>query len=212
MLGIDISHWNLGVDLSSKDIDFVIAKATEGVTLKDRCFREYMEKSIANDKLIGMYHFMSLKNPIEQAKNFLDTIDKYIGQGILVLDYEWKCGNMLGGSYGALQFLEYVKEQCGVKPLIYINKHYLQTYDWNDVAKGDYGLWLADYTTAYTTLDDRVKKSKNISPWNVQAIRQYTSKGFINGDTTRFIDLNKAFMSEEAWKLYARKSVNEQTK
>lgn len=203
MVGIDISHWNLGIDLSNKDIDFVIAKATEGVSLKDRCFRIYMEKSIANGKLIGMYHFMSpLKNPIEQAKNFLDTVDNYIGQGILVLDYEGRCGEKLDGSVGALQFLNYVYTKTGVKPLIYINKYYLRKYNWNEVAKGDYGLWLADYIDSEVTLNDKVQKSENIKPWKIQAIRQYTSTGFIKNYES-YVDLNKAYMTREAWYKYA---------
>ena len=38
MNGIDISHWQKGIDLSKIKADFVIAKATEGIkTEEDFC-------------------------------------------------------------------------------------------------------------------------------------------------------------------------------
>ena len=121
---------------------------------------------------------------------------------MLVLDYEGRCGGKLGGSAGALEFLNYVYEHTGVKPLIYMNKYYLRKYDWSEVAKRDYGLWLADYIDTEVTLNDKVQKSKNIKPWPVQAIRQYTSNGFIK-NYGGYVDLNKAYMSKDAWRKYA---------
>lgn len=203
MLGIDISHWNLGVDLANKDFDFVICKATEGATYRDKCFDDFMMTAINCGKLVGAYHYMSTtSSPVEQAENFINRVRPYLGEAILVLDYEGRCGEKLGGYDGALEFLNYVHAKTGVKPLIYMNKYYLRKYNWDEVAKGDYGLWLADYIDTEVTLNDNVPKSRNIKPWSVQAIRQYTSNGFIK-NYDGYVDLNKAYMSKGAWRKYA---------
>lgn len=203
MVGIDISHWNRTIEVDNYDIDFVICKATEGATYRDKCFDDFMMRAINCGKLVGAYHFMSTtSSPVAQANNFINRIRPYLGESILVLDYEGRCGEKLDGSIGALEFLNYVYEKTGVKPLIYMNKYYLRKYDWSKVAKGDYGLWLADYIDAEVTLNDKVVKSKNIKPWSVQAIRQYTSNGFIK-NYSGYVDLNKAYMTREAWYKYA---------
>lgn len=203
MVGIDISHWNRTIEVDNPDIDFVICKATEGATYRDECFDDFMMNAINCGKLVGAYHYMSTtSSPVEQAENFINRVRPYLGEAILVLDYEGRSGEKLGGSIGALEFLNYVYEKTGVKPLIYMNKYYLRKYNWNDIAKGDYGLWLADYIDSEVTLNDNVPKSTNIKPWSVQAIRQYTSGGFIK-NYDDYVDLNKAYMTKEAWYKYA---------
>ena len=203
MVGIDISHWNRTIDIDNPDIDFVICKATQGATYRDSCFDDFMMSALNCGKLIGAYHFMSTKSyPIVQAENFINRVRPYLGEAILVLDYEGSCGEMLDGSDGALEFLNYVYNKTGVKPLIYMNKYYLRKYDWSEVAKGDFGLWLADYIDSEVTLNDKVAKSKNIKPWSVQAIRQYTPGGFIK-NYNGYVDLNKAYMTKDAWRKYA---------
>lgn len=203
MVGIDISHWNKTIGIDNPDIDFVICKATEGATYRDKCFDDFMMAAINCGKLVGAYHFMSVtSSPVAQANNYINRIRPYLGEAILVLDYEGRCGEKLAGSNGALEFLNYVYEKTGVKPLIYMNKYYLRKYNWSEVANGDYGLWLADYIDSEITLNDKVAKSKNIKPWTVQAIRQYTSTGFIK-NYGGYVDLNKAYMTREAWYKYA---------
>lgn len=203
MVGIDISHWNKTININNPDIDFVICKATEGATYRDKCFDDFLKKAIDCGKLIGAYHYMSTtSSPASQADNFIDYARDYIGQAILVLDYEGRSGDKLGGSAGALEFLNCVHKQTGVKPLIYINKHYLRKYDWSEVARGDYGLWLADYIDTEVWLNDNVANSKNIKPWKIQAIRQYTSHGYVD-NYDGLVDLNKAYMTKEAWYKYA---------
>lgn len=203
MVGIDISHWNRTIEINNPDIDFVICKATEGATYRDKCFDDFMMTAINCGKLVGAYHFMSVtSSPVAQANNFINSVRPYLGEAILVLDYEGRCGEKLVGSAGALEFLNYVYEKTGVKPLIYMNKYYLRKYDWRDVANGDYGLWLADYIDAEVTLNDKVAKSKNIKPWSIQAIRQYTSNGFVK-NYGGYVDLNKAYMTKDAWYKYA---------
>lgn len=203
MVGIDISHWNRTIEVDNPDIDFVICKATEGATYRDECFDDFMMNAINCGKLVGAYHFMSTKSsPIAQAENFINRVRPYLGESILVLDYEGKCGEELGGSLGALQFLNYLYAKTGVKPLIYMNKYYLHKYDWSKAAEGDFGLWLADYIDSEVTLNDNVPKSKNIKPWSLQAIRQYTPAGIIK-NYGGYVDLNKAYMSKDAWRKYA---------
>ena len=88
--GIDISNYQRGLDLSKIKTDFVIIKATEGVSLvMDTCDGFYQQaKSLGIPR--GVYHFARPEyNTAEaEAEFFLNHIAGYIKDAILVLDYE----------------------------------------------------------------------------------------------------------------------------
>src|SRR5699024_5202194 len=65
----------------------------------------------------------------------------YVGEALLALDWE---GNAVEKGVGyALEFLETVFGETGVRPLIYMNSHTAKSYDWKPVTEKNYGLWLA---------------------------------------------------------------------
>ena len=55
--GIDISRYQAGINIDVLDVDFVIAKATEGVGYSDPNYEEYMTSALNSNKLIGLYHY-----------------------------------------------------------------------------------------------------------------------------------------------------------
>ena len=61
--GIDISGWQSGIDVSSVDADFVIVKATGGVSFVNPDFRRQADQTLASGKLLGLYHFAGDNNP-----------------------------------------------------------------------------------------------------------------------------------------------------
>ena len=212
--GIDISHWNKGVDLSTPKIDFVICKATQGIRYRDPMLDDYMRFILENGLLFGFYHFLDSRyEPVKQAEWFVKNIAEYVGFGILVLDFEQE-GAFKWGSVGALEFLNRVYELTGVRPLIYMNKSDLKKYSWHEVVAQNYGLWLASLTTPqFTDITQEVPKDNvSIYPWKVRAIRQYSFKGLLNrvyGKGKVTCDLNIAFMDVDAWSKYARRNYGE---
>src|SRR5688572_8132127 len=65
-IGIDISKFQRYIDWSAVDtnLNFIVVKATEGITLKDNRFDEYWRK-IHPNTVKGAYHFF---NPVRGGK------------------------------------------------------------------------------------------------------------------------------------------------
>lgn len=203
--GIDISSHQTGINCAAIDCDFVICKATQGTYyINPDCDRAY-QTAKASGKLLGVYHYATGDNVKAEADFFLANIQGYIGEAILCLDWE----NNPGG-YNPLyktgapaktwikQWCDYIYEKTGVRPLVYGSASSYSEISGN----GDYGVWVAQYPNYDPT-------GWQETPWNEGAydcaIRQYTSQGYINGYAGN-LDLNKAYMTREAWMKYANPS------
>ena len=203
--GIDISSHQTGINCAAIDCDFVICKATQGTYyINPDCDRAY-QTAKASGKLLGVYHYATGDNVKAEADFFLANIQGYIGEAILCLDWE----NNPGG-YNPLyktgapaktwikQWCDYIYEKTGVRPLVYGSVSAYSEISGN----GDYGVWVAQYPNYDPT-------GWQETPWNEGAydcaIRQYTSQGYINGYAGN-LDLNKAYMTKEAWLKYANPS------
>lgn len=175
--GIDISNWQKGLDIASTGAEFVICKATQGTTFVDQsCDRHYQLAKKLGLKL-GVYHYASGGDPIAEADFFVKNIKGYIGEAILVLDWE-RNQNSRYGEYASwcIEWLNRVKELIGVKPLIYMSASVIREADWSAVVKGDYGLWVAGYPDNRNSWDIP-KFLWDVAPWKFYAIWQYTSSG-----------------------------------
>lgn len=200
MNGIDVSNWQHGINVSQmQDVEFVIAKATEGTTyVNPDCDRVYRDAR-ASGKKTGVYHFARQGDAIAQAKYFVDNISGYIGQSVLVLDYESSAVDQ--GVGWAKDWLDAVYNMTGVKPVIYMSNSVVHRYDWTEVAK-NYSLWNAGYYAGYNTIYGFVDNpslhydlgafSDNI------ALYQYTSSGRLNGWSGN-LDLNIFYGDVTDW-------------
>ena len=208
--GIDISGWQRGIDLSRVPCDFVICKATGGTGfVNPDCDRAYQQAKRLGKKL-GVYHFAREKgyegSAIQEADFFLKNIEGYIGEAILVLD--WEASAVKLGPDWALQWLNRVYEKTGVKPLLYTYNNSVNTYDWSRVVAADYGLWNAGYYAYGTTFYDynpNAPLKGGTGAWPGAAMYQYTSEGrlgYWNGN----LDLDVFYGSASAWDAYARGS------
>lgn len=207
MNGIDISNWQKGIDVSVVPCDFVICKATQGTTyINPDCDRAYQQAKKAG-KCLGVYHYASGGGAVAEAKFFLNNIKGYIGEAILVLD--WESGENPAFNQGpayAKQFMDYVYQQTGVKPLIYMSKSVCRQFDWSAVAGANYGLWVAQYANNNTTGYQASPWTDNngYGAWSGPAIFQYSSSGRLNGYNGN-LDINIAYMDRNAWNKYAGK-------
>ena len=204
--GVDISKWQ-SVGIGDQGADFVICKATEGVGYVDPICDQHYQRAKSQRKLLGVYHFArpDLNSPEADAEWFVKNIQGYIGEAILVLDWEWLDPNNKGpwlNPSWAKRWLDKVYELTGVRPLIYMSATVINDYglDWSAVAK-DYGLWIAGYPSKYNVPDPATPNPGDmpygIGPWAFWAIWQYTS-------SAGKLDRDIANMTKTAWKKYAK--------
>lgn len=206
MKGIDISHWQRGIYLAAVDCDFVIIKATQGTNYIDPCFQKFYAQAMSLGKKIGLYHYYGSGEPEAQAEHFLQTVRSYIGKSVLVLDWEvdqnpdFKKGPAL-----PKRFLDYVLAKTGVHPLIYMSKSVCREYNWTEVVKGNYGLWMAQYANKKPTgyQDKPWTDQKGLGAFKGYAIHQYSSAGRLPGYGGS-LDLDIAYMTPAAWDKYAK--------
>lgn len=197
LYGIDISQWQ-GNDVMEGD--FTIIKATEGVGFVDPTCDIKYQKSKKAGKLLGVYHFArpDLGNSAQdEAKFFVDNIKGYIGEALIVLDWEKSVNNVSW----AKAFLDKVYSLTGIRPLIYMSASVVNGYNWSTVAPY-YGLWIAGYPAKYNVANPprpaADELAYGIGAWKFAAMWQYTS-------SAGSLDRNIFYGDKKAWKAYASK-------
>lgn len=87
--GIDVSNNNGEVNLRSfSGLDFVVAKATQGLSFNDYTYSYYYNQSHSLSKYFGAYHFADPSTSASvNAIHFLETVKPVSGM-MLWLDYE----------------------------------------------------------------------------------------------------------------------------
>jgi lysozyme len=203
MNGIDVSRWQKRIDLSKVPADFVIVKATQGVSYKSPTFEEQIRTALSAGRLIGVYHYASQGGAINEAEHFLSDVGPYIGTAILCLDWEKdENPNFTNPSY-AVAFLKYVEQRTGIKPFIYMSKSVCRTYA--SVWDPTFPLWCAQYANHIPTgyKDNPWTDAKGFGPWACCQIFQYSSVGFLSGYLGR-LDLDKAYITADDWRAFAQ--------
>lgn len=179
---IDLSNHQQGLDLSSLVADGFIFKMSEGNYFKDEAAADIIKQARELKKPFGLYHFLDGSDVTEQAHFFLEFIKPYVGEALLVLDYE-DYGRQ--GAAKAKNFLDIVYLSTGVKSLIYMNESDANSDDWSAVIQGDYGLWVAKYSS----------DTPSLIQWQDYALWQFTSSPY---DTSYF------YGDVIAWSKYAQ--------
>lgn len=200
--GIDISNWQAGINLSAVPADFVIVKATEGTTYVSPVADTQYQGAKSTGRLLGVYHLATGAGAVEEAKFFLSNVQGYLGEAVLFLDWE---GDVVTQGVGyAKDFLDYVYQQTGIRPLIYMSKSVTNSYDWSTVS-ADYGLWVAQYADSNPTgyQDNPWTDAKGYGSWSGPAIFQYASTGRLSGYDGN-LDLDKFYGDTEAWHNFAK--------
>ena len=191
--GIDISHYQSSINLSSLDIDFVIMKATEGVGYQDAKFTDFYTTAQQIGKNIGVYHVCrpDLGNTAkDEADYFLSIVGDAIGKAMLILDIE---PSYLNVSW-AKEWLDYVKKKTGVTPVIYIGDSMEANNDWSSICE-DYPLWIASYGSN----TGKPGTKPDLTYWKEYIMWQYTSKGKIDGYSG---DLDLDYFYKDNWNDY----------
>lgn len=198
--GIDISAWQDGIDVAAVPADFVIMKATEGVTYTDRCCDAFYQAAKASGKQVGVYMYADGSGAIAEADYFVNAVQGYIGEAVLILDWESGGNSAFGNVAYAKQILDRIYERTGVKPLIYMSGSVCRECDWSSVVAGDYGLWQAYYTTSGGYQPGASVYSQPY--WGDLVMLQYSSSGSLSGYGGN-LDMNVFYGDVETWKAYA---------
>lgn len=194
--GIDISKWQANIDIASLGADFVIAKATQGTFYVDPSCDRHYQIAKALGKKLGVYHYASGGDPIQEADFFVDNIKGYLNEAIIVLDWE-SYQNARFGEHASwcLAFLARVYQRTSTKGVIYMSASVLRLADWSSLVRNDYGLWIAGYPDLRNSWD-APDFPYDTTPWNFWALWQYT-----NSDGALDRDLFAG--DHHAWDLYA---------
>nr|MBP7472757.1 glycosyl hydrolase [Prevotella sp.] len=155
--GIDISHHQGKIrwyKLTNTDkIKFIYVKATEGTSVVDPWYNNYVDSVKASAIPVGAYLFMSKRSPALQFANFSAHYSKSNQDILPVIDVEddgtsgWDSERIRKN----LKILASLMEGCyGEKPIIYCSEKY-----YNDNLSpdfDDYILWIAKYSSVRPVL------------------------------------------------------------
>ena len=212
--GIDIASYQKGINLGVVPCDFVIIKATQGLSYINPDFERAYKQAKSNGKLLGIYHYANGAGAIKEADFFIKVIGNRIGEAILVLDWEGAQNPQFGKNDVAYvkAFCDRVYDKTGVRPLVYMSKSVCRAHDWSSVAS-NYALWAAQYANNNTTgyQSHPWTDSRSYGAWDAPVIFQYSSKGRLNGWGGN-LDLDIAYLTPEQWQAYATGGKQEEQK
>lgn len=120
----------------------VIVKATQGTGYVNPLCNHQVDLAKSLGKKLGLYHYAGGGNPVSEADYFIDNIKNYVGQGMLILDWESYQNSSWGDYTWARRFVDRVHERTGVWCVIYVQES--ATAQVANCAK-DCALWVAKY-------------------------------------------------------------------
>jgi lysozyme len=199
MRGIDISAWQAGIDTVTVDADFVIVKATGGVSYVNPLFREQIDRAIESGKMVALYHFAGDSNAgtwEQEAEHFLSTVADYAGRAIMILDWEAEATEW--PISWAENWLARVAERTNSVPWFYSYSSYINSHDCSSIAR--FPLWIAAYYNGYKPMgyQDDPPLYGGTGAWDSAVCYQYSSTGYIGGYDGR-LDINKFYGSRDDW-------------
>lgn len=192
--GIDVSHYQGTVDwqaVRAAGITFAFAKATGGRDDVDPEFAANWQGMKDAGIARGAYHFFYPKiDAVAQAEHFIDTVTLEPGDLPPMIDIE-KSEAMDSETIDqdVARWLEIVARHYGVRPILYSDKRFIETY----LASGfeQHPLWLAEY-------ENESPDPSTWSPWSHWTLWQYTQSGTVDGVTGE-VDRDRYQGSEQGW-------------
>lgn len=200
---IDVSSWQTGINVTNTGAQIVVAKATEGIGYVNADCDRVVQDALAAGQGVGVYHFAHTENSaVNEANYFINNTRGYIGKSIVpILDWE---PSAPWDTDWALTWLRTVEAAWGTKPIIYTYQYVENSYDWSNVVRENYGLWIASYTLGNTPIYGF--NPPTVQPilhnWPFTVAWQYTSNGYVNG-WNKGIDLSIVYGDLNTWHAYA---------
>jgi lysozyme len=176
--GLDVSHWNPNVDFeraAELGVRFVIAKASQGLSMRDPYFEIHAAEAQAAGIEVGAYHFFDYrKDGRRQARHFLATVRKATGLGgLLPLVVDVETLSTLGKPNKARAkarlhaLLDELYRRTGRYPMIYTSRYMWEKVVGAPLGFGDYPLWVACWKC------DRVHMPRGWTTWRFWQFGQF---------------------------------------
>ena len=170
-----------------------IVKATQGTGyVNPKCDAQYQHAK-KNGLKLGAYHYAGGGDPVAEADYFLKNIQGYIGEAILVLDWEEYQNAQYNNMNWCRQFVDRIHEKTGIWCIMYGNRQDANRF--KNVAN-DCGLWFAGFPDLRASWE-APSFPYNIAPWKNMVGWQYTTS---NGT----LDRNHFYITREQWDKYAK--------
>lgn len=206
MRGIDVSNWQCDIDTAAVDADFVVAGATWGVGgFNNTCLingvnqaaNYQLGRAVDSGKSIGVYHYAMGRDANTEADFFIDNVRGYVGNAVLVLDWESQDNPSFGNGAWIETWVRHVHDRTQVWPIVYVQASALGQL--TSYVREHCGVWVAQYASMNVT-------GYQETPWLYgaygEAMRQYTSSGYVSGYAGR-LDLNYFRGERWQWDAYA---------
>ena len=160
-------------------IDYIVLKATEGVSLQDRTFAERWEAAGRTRLRRGAYHFFrSSRNAREQAMNYILTVGNLRHTDLPpVLDVETIHPGCSREAFNqrVREWLDVVEKHYGRTPILYTGASFAREHLDRDILDS-HPVWIAHYE----------KETPAYSGWDYW---QFTDRGVVYG-VKGLVDIN----------------------
>lgn len=206
MRGVDVSNWQCDIDTGAVDADFIVAGATWGVGgFNNMCLTNgvnqaanyQLGRATNSGKSIGVYHYAMGRDANAEADFFIDNVRGYVGNAVLVLDWESQDNPQFGNGAWIETWVRHVHDRTQVWPIVYVQASALGQL--TSFVREHCGVWVAQYASMAVT-------GYQETPWLYGAygevMRQYTSNGYVPGYAGR-LDLNYFRGEQWQWGAYA---------
>lgn len=206
MRGVDVSNWQCDIDTYALDADFVVAGATWGIGgFNNMCLIDgvnqaanyQLGRAVDSGKSIGVYHYAMGRDANTEADFFIDNVRGYVGNAVLVLDWESQDNPSFGNGAWIETWVRRVHDRTQVWPIVYVQASALGQL--TSYVREHCGVWVAQYASMAVT-------GYQETPWLYgaygEAMRQYTSNGYVAGYAGR-LDLNYFRGERWQWDAYA---------
>ena len=168
-LVVDLYHGNIVyvfAQVKAAGIVGVIHKVSQGLSIVDSEYAARRPAVLQTGMLWGAYHFMSLDDPVAQAKHFLSVADAD-SQTLVCLDWETQQPSV----EIARAFLAEIQNALNRSAVLYSGNVAKEQIQGNDPFFGAHRLWLAEYGPV-----PKVQES-----WKAPWLWQYSETGAVRG-------------------------------
>lgn len=185
VIGFDVSQFQGKINWKEIDsveslfpLQFVFIRATAGNNKVDSRFKENWKSAKKHHFIRGAYHYYRPnENSLEQAENFIKTVQLQKGDFPPVLDIEQlpKSQSVDSLKVGLKRWLKKVSAHYKVKPIIYTGEKYYEDFLKEEFS--EYTFWVANYNFWVENIKD---------DW---LFWQFTEKAAVDGIDEK-VDLN----------------------
>jgi len=198
-IGFDVSEYQSSINWKktyhineSYELSFVFVRATAGSNKVDKKFAQNWYAAKKRQLIRGAYHYYRPnENSLEQATNFIKTVQLKKGDLPPVLDIEKIPRNqsMANLKKGLKRWLEKIEQHYQMKPIIYSGESYYSDFLKDEFS--DYHLWIANYNFYRNELENDWKFWQFTERAKIEGVPGYVDLNIYNGNKLELTALCK---------------------